>query len=184
MEATSSAAPPVPPSAHVLVEIANSRALSVRPDLLATPAEAVALLRTLALLPEGGTPTEADLDEIREFRSVLNRLLAGGEDTEVRTTLNTLARRVALNADFTSEEATLTAAPGTDRPLARLVIHLFRTVSDNTWPRVRLCANEECAAAFYDTTRSRTQRWHSYTDCGNKSNVAAHRARARAAKTG
>jgi predicted RNA-binding Zn ribbon-like protein len=29
----------------------------------------------------------------------------------------------------------------------------------------------------YDTTRSRTQRWHSYELCGNRANVAAFRAR-------
>ncbi len=32
--------------------------------------------------------------------------------------------------------------------------------------RLRRCAREACDLLFYDTTRSRTQRWHSDTPCG------------------
>ncbi len=35
----------------------------------------------------------------------------------------------------------------------------------------------ECDEVFYDTTRSRTRRWHSYESCGNRANVSAYRAR-------
>ncbi|MFD9007044.1 CGNR zinc finger domain-containing protein [Streptomyces sp. NPDC059582] len=56
-------------------------------------------------------------------------------------------------------------------------------IADGTWQRIRACANEDCAHAFYDTTRSRTQRWHSYEDCGNRTNVAAYRARRPARST-
>ncbi len=31
--------------------------------------------------------------------------------------------------------------------------------------------------AFYNATRSQTQRWHSYAVCGNRSNVATYRRR-------
>jgi predicted RNA-binding Zn ribbon-like protein len=71
---------------------------------------------------------------------------------------------------------------GPDDPLADLLAALQTALLNGTWDRIRLCANHECSAAFYDTTRSRTQRWHSYAICGNKSNVAAYRART--AKTG
>ncbi|MEO3773386.1 CGNR zinc finger domain-containing protein [Micromonospora sp. B9E7] len=47
---------------------------------------------------------------------------------------------------------------------------------------MRICGNEMCSHVFYDTTRSRTQRWHSYERCGNRTNVAAYRARARSAR--
>ena len=53
---------------------------------------------------------------------------------------------------------------------------LHAALADGTWSRVRLCALEACHSAFYDATRSRTQRWHSYAMCGNRTNVAAHRA--------
>ncbi|WP_414711145.1 CGNR zinc finger domain-containing protein [Pseudonocardia sp.] len=41
--------------------------------------------------------------------------------------------------------------------------------------RLRRCANPVCDIAFYDGTRSRTQRWHSYARGGNRCNVAAYR---------
>jgi predicted RNA-binding Zn ribbon-like protein len=47
-------------------------------------------------------------------------------------------------------------------------------IGDRSWSRLRVCANGSCRKVCYDTTRSRTQRWHSYEVCGT---VAAYRAR-------
>ncbi|MEU3985684.1 CGNR zinc finger domain-containing protein [Streptomyces sp. NPDC026672] len=182
METSTTAASSVPESARILIEIANSRELSVRPDLLEGP-PAVAFLRELSLLREGVPLDEAALEDVRRFRDVLNRLLVDRGDADAWQRLNALAREVSLRAVFSPDEVELVAEPGADRPVGDLVIHLHRVIGDGSWLRVRLCANDTCAAAFYDATRSRTQRWHSYADCGNKSNVAAHRARVRSAGT-
>jgi predicted RNA-binding Zn ribbon-like protein len=60
---------------------------------------------------------------------------------------------------------------------------VIRAVTDllaaNQWSRICACANDLCSHVFYDATRSRTQRWDSYETCGNRINVAAHRARSR-----
>ncbi|MFF4955535.1 CGNR zinc finger domain-containing protein [Streptomyces sp. NPDC001222] len=53
-------------------------------------------------------------------------------------------------------------------------------MADGTWSRIRVCDNEGCRHVFYDTTRSRTQRWHSYATCGNRTNVASYGARKKA----
>ncbi|MDT5029510.1 MAG: hypothetical protein QOE61_5936, partial [Micromonosporaceae bacterium] len=50
-------------------------------------------------------------------------------------------------------------------------------IAADRWTRLHLCANDVCRVAFYDASRSRTQRWHSYETCGNRANAAAHRAR-------
>ena len=58
------------------------------------------------------------------------------------------------------------------------VLHDVATLlRDKRWDRLKICADEACGAAFYDCTRSKTQRWHSFSICGNKNNVAAHRVR-------
>src|SRR5262245_42491709 len=44
-------------------------------------------------------------------------------------------------------------------------------------PRLKLCANEECRAAFYDETKSRTRRWCDGKTCGNRVRARRHRAR-------
>jgi predicted RNA-binding Zn ribbon-like protein len=70
------------------------------------------------------------------------------------------------------------AGEGVDAIVGALIADLHRAVTSGSWRRVRLCAHEPCNAAFYDATRSRTQRWHSYEMCGNRANVAAYRRRA------
>jgi predicted RNA-binding Zn ribbon-like protein len=43
--------------------------------------------------------------------------------------------------------------------------------------RLRRCARPECDLLFYDTTRSRTRRWHSEDPCGWRERQRVHRAR-------
>jgi predicted RNA-binding Zn ribbon-like protein len=43
--------------------------------------------------------------------------------------------------------------------------------------RVRRCARPECDLLFYDTTRSRTRRWHADDPCGWRERQRAHRLR-------
>jgi predicted RNA-binding Zn ribbon-like protein len=41
--------------------------------------------------------------------------------------------------------------------------------------RLRRCARPECDLLFYDTTRSRTRRWHAEDPCGWRERQRAHR---------
>ena len=43
--------------------------------------------------------------------------------------------------------------------------------------RLRRCARPECDLLFYDTTRSRTRRWHADDPCGWRERQRAHRRR-------
>jgi predicted RNA-binding Zn ribbon-like protein len=64
-----------------------------------------------------------------------------------------------------------------DPVVGRIVQDVATLITTGNWSRLRYCANEVGGAVFYDTTRSRTRRWHSYEYCGNRTNVAAYRAR-------
>ena len=66
-----------------------------------------------------------------------------------------------------------------DPELGRVAAQIAELVRSGRWSRLKLCANTKCGAAFYDTSRSRTRRWHSFEVCGNRHNVAAYRARLR-----
>ncbi|MCU1658127.1 MAG: zinc finger protein [Pseudonocardiales bacterium] len=60
-----------------------------------------------------------------------------------------------------------------------LIVWLCRATSDRPWlpavsPEAFTAANTK---RWCYSTRSRTRRWHSYEMCGNRTNVAAHRAR-------
>jgi predicted RNA-binding Zn ribbon-like protein len=43
--------------------------------------------------------------------------------------------------------------------------------------RLRRCARPECDLLFYDTTRSRTRRWHAEVPCGWRERQRVHRTR-------
>jgi hypothetical protein len=47
------------------------------------------------------------------------------------------------------------------------------------WPRLKLCHNPECRAAFFDTSRNNSGVWHDVSTCGNTANLRAFRERRR-----
>jgi predicted RNA-binding Zn ribbon-like protein len=58
--------------------------------------------------------------------------------------------------------------------LARRLIEELHALDPD---RVRRCARPECDLLFYDTTRSRTRRWHAQDPCGWRERQRAHRLR-------
>jgi predicted RNA-binding Zn ribbon-like protein len=65
-------------------------------------------------------------------------------------------------------EASLSAA------LARRLIEELAALQPD---RLRRCARPECDLLFYDTTRSRTRRWHAEDPCGWRERQRVHRLR-------
>jgi CGNR zinc finger protein len=49
---------------------------------------------------------------------------------------------------------------------ARLARRLIAELADLDSTRLRKCARPQCTLLFYDTTRSRTRRWHAEDPCG------------------
>lgn len=45
--------------------------------------------------------------------------------------------------------------------------------------RVKACADADCGALFYDTSRNRSRRWCAMEDCGNRAKARRHYARTR-----
>ena len=67
----------------------------------------------------------------------------------------------------------------TDTSLAAaLARRLIEEVSALEPHRLRPCARPECDLLFYDTTRSRTRRWHAEDPCGWRERQRVHRQRA------
>jgi predicted RNA-binding Zn ribbon-like protein len=166
---------PVPTPAQSLILFANSRRLGGRQDLLADRASAGKALTRAGLLPAGTVPTPSALRRLVALRAALNAALAG--QPEAWTAIDAEAARLRIRLSFGAgpDASVRTTADGD--PVAALLLTLYEAVAHGSWSRLRRCANDVCAAAFYDTTRSRTGRWCSYARCGNRTNVAAHRAR-------
>ena len=160
--------------ARSLILFANSRRIGRRPDLLGDPSSASRALAKAGLV-EPGTPVGPALRRrLIALRTALNQALA--EDSAGWVAIDAVAAKLPLRLRFGVDGSSLTPR-GANDPAALVLLHLHTLLATGEWGRIHLCANDICAVAFYDTTRSRTQRWHSYAMCGNRLNVAAHRAR-------
>jgi predicted RNA-binding Zn ribbon-like protein len=166
---------PVPAPAQSLILFANSRRLAGRPDLLADRASAAKALARAGLLPAGTLPTAAALRRLVALRSALNAALGGEQQAWAAIDAEAACLRVRLSFEPGPDASVRASAAGD--PVAAVLLTLYEAVTLGSWSRIHRCANDVCAAAFYDTTRSRTGRWCSYARCGNRANVAAHRAR-------
>ncbi|WP_167459233.1 MULTISPECIES: CGNR zinc finger domain-containing protein [Streptomyces] len=176
----------VPATAAAIVNLLNSRPHSparALPDTLQTPEGASAVLRPFGQ-PDGVAPSTGRIAKIRDLRGILMDIVSAPDTTQAALGWEALTERtssVTLRQVFSAPgKAELEQVDG-DPVVGRVILAVAELVTDGTWRRIRTCANEMCAGVFYDTTRSRTQRWHSYEVCGNKTNVAAYRARKKAA---
>jgi predicted RNA-binding Zn ribbon-like protein len=121
----------------------------------------------------------ADLADLRRLQqaSVLaaNAILSG--ETLDCAELNTLAAGSHARIE-------LAVAAGVPRPrltwtetslAAALARRLIEEISALEPDRLRRCARPECELLFYDTTRSRTRRWHAEDPCGWRERQRTHR---------
>lgn len=93
----------------------------------------------------------------------LNALAAGSTArVELVVVTGTLERRLVWS------DTSLTAG------LARRVVEELGALDSD---RLRRCARPQCDLLFYDTTRSRTRRWHAEDPCGWRARQRIHRMR-------
>lgn len=118
-----------------------------------------------------------ELDELRRLRSALWNLLAeNGRADKAAAALDKLAASHPFRYRYTSD-LRVALEPVAASATAQLLEDVAALIAGGNWARVKTCANEDCKAVFYDPTRARTRRWHSFELCGNKRNVAAFRQR-------
>ncbi|MFD3457414.1 CGNR zinc finger domain-containing protein [Streptomyces sp. NPDC058691] len=168
----------VPETAAALVDLLNSRPYAGMPDKLDTPGTAATVLRPFGQEDDAPSPRRVEL-----VRAVRDDLLALAEDHDPDDSAGDWAAfsgrvsSVTFQQDFSTPGAVAMRQTSGDPVVGRITLAVAELVGAGTWTRLRLCANEICREVFYDTSRSRTRRWHSYEICGNRANVAAYRAR-------
>jgi predicted RNA-binding Zn ribbon-like protein len=171
----------VPPAAAAIAALLNSRAHTIHAEALDSPAGAAPVLRKL------GEPdldvSDRQLRNLRDLRSDLMAVLSAGhagEDTGPHwANFSARVSGATFQYAFAPPGAVELRQAAGDPLIGRLAQLVGELVESGRWTRMRLCANDTCRSVFYDTSRSRTQRWHSYEICGNRHNVAAYRNRAR-----
>ena len=179
-------APETPPELRPLLHFVNSRPIGYETEGLPDARSAGSYLRASGFDVSDADLGADDLALLHRLRAALTTVIDRDRDAAE------LAAAWAAIGEIAEESpVVIVLAPG---PLAslepsgrgargvveRVLADVHGAISARRFERLRLCAFEPCSGAFYDATRSRTQRWHSYATCGNRVNVAAHRKRASA----
>ncbi|HKA67784.1 MAG TPA: CGNR zinc finger domain-containing protein [Actinomycetes bacterium] len=126
--------------------------------------------------------TEADLADLRRLQQVAVRasgaILAGQalDCAELSAVAAGSRARIELVlTDGLPQRQLSWTDPSPAAALARRVIEELDALEPD---RIRRCARPECDLLFYDTTRSRTRRWHAEDPCGWRERQRVHRLRA------
>ncbi len=178
-----------PAGLALLQELLNTRAtMTYAPDLLASAddaqrwlSDALALWSRVAELPAPVLLlSSADLRSLRRLRTTFEGVvLAAGRDTGQAGALPPADVPVTLVPDAGGWVRIVPAGRGTRWLASALWSETLMAQQAGLWPRLKLCHNGECRAAFFDTSRNNSGVWHDVTTCGNTANLRAFRERRR-----
>ena len=150
---------------------------------LTNPEQLRAWLVAHGLLADGTPVTEGDFRRVLLLREALRSLLRANNETEMLASQVEVLNHLASNAPLTvrfQRDGVPTLEPdiaGVDGALARLLGIVFTAVTDGTWGRLKVCRNDRCQKAFYDTSKNRSGAWCSMAGCGSRLKARAYRHR-------
>ena len=140
-------------------------------------------LVTHNLLADDIPVTEGDFRRFLQVREALRTLLHINNDGEASPTqievLNNLADNAPLTVRFQLDGLPVLKPDiaGIDVVIAHLLGIVFTSMLDGSWDRLKVCRNERCQKAFYDTSKNRSGAWCSMTNCGSRFKARAYRQR-------
>lgn len=178
---------PAPGSLRLVQEFINTRDVDYSLDNLTAPESLVAWLREWRLLESSVGADDQDLVSAVGLREALRALLwanNGGElDLQAVEHLNRLANTSPLRVRFDEAGHARPAEPAVTvgDALGNLLGLVVLAQAEDTWKRLKACANPGCKWIFYDASRNRVGSWCRMSACGNRAKSKAHRERQREA---
>jgi predicted RNA-binding Zn ribbon-like protein len=181
MTATSTETPVIPPEVELVRAFVNTVDVDEGTDELDGPAALERWLRTHRVIAKGVAASGRDLALALRLRAALRDVLAANHDRRpapaADAALEDVCRELPLTA-VCSPEALAPATGGVRGALAKVVAASVTARIKGTWGRLKICPADDCAWAFYDTSRNRSRRWCSMEVCGNRQKVRTFRSRA------
>jgi len=173
--------PPAPGQLELVRRFINSSDRSKGIDAFESPAGLLAWLRENGLAERGAKPTADDCRHAQEVREALRELARtnnGIVTLPVSQVLDEAAARSRLSLAFDGTSATLRPeAGGVDGAIGRILAAVHTAMHERAWPRLKVCADDTCAWAFYDRSKNGCSRWCSADTCGNRDKVKRYRKR-------
>jgi len=173
------------PGALLAVQgLANTYSFERDEELLRDPETARRWLLDSGLITPEATIDEAELAELVELRarvrSLIDANLTGEQDRAANEALSRVAAAHPVPLKVSPEgEMTLDVEPAAsiDELIAQMIGIVFEAQVDGTFPRLKVCAADDCRWAFYDASRNRGGTWCQMEVCGNREKNRTYRAR-------
>jgi predicted RNA-binding Zn ribbon-like protein len=177
-----------PAGLALVQELINTRAtMSYGADLLANADDTqIWLTEALATWSRAsGLPapilliSTADLRALRRLRTTFENVVLAGASQEPDGALPPADVPVSLVPDADGWVRMVPTGRGTRWLASALWAEALLAQQAGLWPRLKLCHNIDCRAAFFDTSRNNSGVWHDVSTCGNTANLRAFRERKR-----
>jgi predicted RNA-binding Zn ribbon-like protein len=181
--------PAAPGDLQLVGQLVNTYDVTDNTDEIASVASLRewALERGLLRPAEAEALTAKDVARVARFREALRGLLRVNHgddfDPEAAAVLAAEAERPVLRVciDDDGIPCLTPAGEGVDRLVARLLAGIAHAEAEGTWRRLKVCADDTCAVAFYDVSRNGSRAWCSMQVCGNRNKARRYRRRATSA---
>ncbi len=163
--------------------VVNTRYGRTRADDWHSPEQVREWLIHNQLLAKETPLSQGDQRRLIEVREALRGLLRGNNEMPVAPehieTLNHIAKHAPLVVNFRQDgQANLVPdIEGVDRVISFLLGIVFAAMVDGTWARLKVCRNEPCQKAFYDSSKNRSGTWCAMATCGSRVKARTYRKR-------
>lgn len=179
---------PAPGSLLLVQSFVNTLDVAAGIDVLADTEAGGAWLRDSGLVGPAEPAGQQELRSARAAREAIRALLlcnghgpAPAAHTLRPLTAVTQSARLYLAVSPAGQVELGAGQPGRLADgLLRLLLIIRDAQQDGTWPRLKVCHNDECQWAFYDRSNSRRGTWCDMAVCGNvikNRNLRARRSR-------
>ena len=142
----------------------------------------------LARYPYSGVirRTQEELESVRVLRHRLRRFWTAANRDEAATLANEILAEADARPYLTRHDewdwhlhVTRPDAPLADRIAAEAAMAFLDLIRADALDRLRICAADDCEDVLIDLSKNSSKRYCDTGNCGNRTNVAAYRARKR-----
>lgn len=171
--------------AELLRDFVNTYDVGQDAEQLRTPVDLSGWLADRGLAPAGAAATAADLETAVRFREGLRAAMLAHHEREPQPLppeLEEVLARLPVRVSVAGGRPELVPLDGgIESGLSRLAAAVMASEAEGTWPRLKVCQESTCRAAFVDTSKNRSRAWCSMQVCGNRRKTRTYRARHRTA---
>jgi predicted RNA-binding Zn ribbon-like protein len=133
--------------------------------------------------------TDAERASVRALRERLRTLWGAADREEAAAIVNDILREANAQPYLTKHDefdwhlhVTRPDAPLAQRIGAEAAMGFLDLIREDELDRLRICAADDCRDVLVDLSKNRSKRYCDTGNCGNRTNVAAYRARRRLAQ--